>query len=533
MTRQRLGVIDIGSNTIRSLVVDAAPDGSWRVLDDEREVARLAAGLTRRGGLSARAVGRAVAALKRMSEIARARGVRRLSVVATSALRNAGNRRQFVERVRAATGLRVRVISGAEEAHLAFESAAQSFDLADRPCAVVDVGGGSTEVILAFGSHIQQVHSLSLGSVALTEEYLRSDPVKRREFKALRSEIRRQLKAARIEADPPPQSVIASGGTASALAQMVMARQGLEGRPAQGFELSQAEVQHVRRALLRRTLAERRHVPGLSSDRADIIIAGVSILYELLDHLNVNTLRVSAHGIRHAILNRMIARSRPRTVVPLRRRHRLAAAEAFARSLRFEEAHARQVRRIAMGVFDGLAGPLGMDHGARDLLAAAALLHDVGYVVGYRRHHKHSYRLIANAQLDGFTPREREVIALTARYHRRSAPNKRHRAWATLARGDRDLVRRLSAILRIADALDRRHSQGVREVRCRVTRHRVHLVLIASRELAVELHAAEAKAGLFRNVFGRALTLKAVRMAAAGRSAAAARPLRLLRRASA
>ena len=174
-----------------------------------------------------------------------------------------------------------------------------------------------------------------------------------------------------------------------------------------------------------------------------------------------------------------------------------------------------------------------MDHDARDLLAAAALLHDVGYVVGYRRHHKHSYRLIANAQLDGFTPREREVIALTARYHRRSAPSKRHRAWATLARADRDLVRRLSAILRIADALDRRHSQGVRDVRCRVTRHRVHLILIASRELAVELHAAEAKAGLFRNVFGRALTVKAIRMAAASRAAASARPLRLLRRASA
>src|SRR5207245_9891893 len=139
-------------------------------------------------------------------------------VVATRALGKAGNRRKFVERVRAATGLRVRVISGAEEAQLAFESAAESFDLADRPCAVADVGGGSTEVILAFGSHIQQVHSLSLGSVALTEEYLRSDPVKRREFKALRREIRRQLKAARIEADPPPQSVIASGGTASALA---------------------------------------------------------------------------------------------------------------------------------------------------------------------------------------------------------------------------------------------------------------------------------------------------------------------------
>src|SRR2546426_12032631 len=190
---------------------------------------RLAAGLDRQGRLSRAAMRRAVTALKRMAEIARARGVERMSVVATSAIRNAANRRQFVDRVRAETGLRVRVISEQEEAELAFESAARSFDLGDRPSAVADVGGGSTEVILALGSHIQQVHSLHLGSVALTEEFLRSDPVKRREFKAMRREVRRRIDEARIEADPPPQVVVASGGTATSVAQMVMARHGLAG----------------------------------------------------------------------------------------------------------------------------------------------------------------------------------------------------------------------------------------------------------------------------------------------------------------
>src|SRR3989442_11704013 len=180
MRRTLLGVVDIGSNTIRSLIVEAHPDGAFRTLDDEREVARLAAGLNRQGRLSPAAVRRAVTALKRMAEIGRARGVERMAGVATSAIRNAANRRPFVERVRAETGLRVRVISEQEEAELAFESAARSFDLGDRPCAVADVGGGSTEVILALGSHMQQVHSLHLGSVSLTEEFLRSDPVKRR-----------------------------------------------------------------------------------------------------------------------------------------------------------------------------------------------------------------------------------------------------------------------------------------------------------------------------------------------------------------
>jgi exopolyphosphatase/guanosine-5'-triphosphate,3'-diphosphate pyrophosphatase len=529
MKRAVLGVVDIGSNTIRSLIVEAMPDGTWRNLDDEREMARLAAGLTRQGRLTRAAMRRAVAALKRMAEIARARGVERLVVVATSAIRNAANRRQFVDRVRAETGLRVRVISEEEEAELAFESAARCFDLADRPCAVADVGGGSTEVILALGSHIQQVHSLRLGSVALTEEFVGSDPLRRREFKALRRDVRRRIEASRIEADPPPQFLVASGGTAAAVAQMVMSRQGLAGRPVQGFEMTQAELLHLHQALLRRSLAERREMPGLSPERADIIIAGVTILYELMAHLRVNVLRVSAQGIRHALLGRMIAR-RFRTVAPPSRPQRLASAEAFARSLRFEEAHGFQVQRLAVSIFDQTAEPLGLDPGGRDLLSAAALLHDVGYVVGFRGHHRHTYRLIAHAPLDGFTPREREIVALVARYHRRAGPRKKHRAWAALGRDDRLLVSQLAAVLRIADALDRRHSQRLKEIRCRVMKGRVRFAALSGFDLGVELHAAEEKSNLFRKVFGREVAFALARAGAAGRAAARPAKLRLVRR---
>jgi len=529
MKRTVLGVVDIGSNTIRSLIVEAAPDGALRTLDDEREVARLAAGLNRQGRLSRGAIGRAVTALQRMAEIARGRGVEGMSVVATSAIRNAANRRQFVDRVRAETGLRVRVISEQEEAELAFESAARSFDLGDHPCAVVDVGGGSTEVILALGSHIQQVHSLHLGAVVLTEGCPASDPMRRREFKAMRRRVRRAIDEAGIEAEPPPQFLIASGGTAATVAQMAMARQGLAGRPVQGFEMTQAELLHLREALLRRSLAERRGMPGLSPDRADIIIAGVIILYELMARLKVNALRVSAHGIRHALLNRMITRRFPGAGPPARPR-RLAAAEAFARSLHVEETHGRQVQRLAVSLFDQVCGPLDLDPGARDLLASAALLHDVGYVVAFRGHHKHTYRLIAHAQLDGFTPREREIIALVARYHRRTGPKKSHRGWAALGRGDRWLVRRLAAILRIADALDRRHSQRVLDVRCRLTRQKARFAVLSNIEPTVEMHAAEGKSNLFRKVFDRDVQFVALRARKAEREPASPPKLRLLRR---
>jgi exopolyphosphatase/guanosine-5'-triphosphate,3'-diphosphate pyrophosphatase len=372
-------------------------------------------------------------------------------------------------------------------------------------------------LILGLGSHIRQVFSLRLGCVGLTEEFLRSDPIKGKEFKRLRKEILHRIQAARIPVEIPPRFLIASGGTATAVAQMAMARHGNSGKPAQGFEVTQGELLHLRDSLVRRTLAERREMPGLSPDRADIIVAGVTILCELLLELKVNILKVSTRGIRHALLNRLMGRSFGEAGPASHQRRRLLAAESFARSLRFEQDHGDQVRRIALSMFDQLSLPLGLPPEGRDLLAAAALLHDVGYVISYRQHHKHSYHLIAHAHLDGFTPREREIVALVARYHRRSAPRRKHEAWAKLGPDDRKMVLRLSAILRVADALDRRHSRGVQEVRCRVRGRRVLLTLLSARDLSVEIHGAAQNAELFHRAFGKEVGFKTLPLRQASR----------------
>jgi exopolyphosphatase/guanosine-5'-triphosphate,3'-diphosphate pyrophosphatase len=355
--------------------------------------------------------------------------------------------------------------------------------------------------------------------VGLTEEYLRSDPTRGKEIKALRKAVREAIAAQRIAPDPSPQFVVTSGGTATAVAQMAMARQGLSGRSVQGFEMTQAELLHLRDALLRRTLDERRRMPGLAPDRADIIVAGVTILCEIMLHLKVNVLRVSPRGIRHALVNRLIGRVPGRAGLPPAHPQRLSAAESFGRSLRFEQDHGEQVRRIAVSLFDQLSAPLRLPAEGRDLLAAAALLHDVGYVVSYRQHHKHSYHLIAHANLDGFTPREREIIALIARYHRRSVPRKKHEEWAKLQRDDRKMVRQLSALLRIADALDRRHSLGIREVRCEADSRRVRLTLFAARNVDVEIHGAQAKSDLFQRVFDREVQFRTILSRGADRPA--------------
>ncbi len=506
MSRRPIGVIDIGSNAIRAMIVEPLPDGTYRILDDERAPIRLAAGMTKQGTLSKASMVRALEALRKIADIFRARGVVRRSVVATSAIRNARNRQDFVDQVRTFSGLRVRVISGQEEARLAFESAARNFNLTAQRCAVVDVGGGSTEVVLSVKNIIKDIHTLPIGSVVFTERFLTTDPVKKEEFRKLSKSIRKELKSSDIDLSVPPEIMIASGGTANALAQLAMARSGMSGRPAQGFEMTQADIRHLLEALLRRTTEERKKMSGLSPERADIIVAGAAILFEFMVFLKVNTLRVNSGGIRRALLQRMIDRMHGKKI-PITGRKRIEIVEAFGRAMGYEQPHSEHVRKISLSLFDELADPLDLDPDWRDLLESAAVLHDVGYAVGYRDHHKNSYHLIAHAPLEGFTPRERDLIGQVTRYHRGSLPRKKHASWKALSQEDREIVGKLAAILRIADALDRRHSQGIREVRCRVSDTRVQMALISTRNVDIEREAAIRKSDLFQLLFDRKLRL--------------------------
>lgn len=507
MKTQRAAVVDIGSNSIRSLIVEGMGDGNFRVLDDERELVRLASGITTRGYLSLAAMARAMKALGRMSEIIRARGVIHVAAVATSAVRLARNRKDFIDRVRMETGLRVRVISGEEEGQLAFESAASAFEFGDQPVAVADIGGGSAEIVLALGRNIQSISCLPIGAVRLTEQFLGSDPADPKEFKDLRKFVRKQIRGLGLVVEPAPQFLVASGGTATTLAQIAMSRSGLSGREAHGFEMTQADVVHVLEALLRRNMDQRRQMQGVPPDRADIIVAGVAALSEMMSELSVNILRVNTRGIRDALLRRLLRKSGaiPTTLKP---RDRMRAVERFGRGLRIERPHVDHVKSLALSIFDQLHRPLEVNPEARELLAAASLLHDIGYAVSFKGHHKHSYHLIVHASLEGFTPREKELIAQVARYHRGTPPTKRHEKWAALAKEDRLLVRQLAAFLRLADALDRRHTQRVQGVICRATPTRVRFVLSATVDVSVEIHTLQEKSNVFQKVFGRTLNVE-------------------------
>jgi exopolyphosphatase / guanosine-5'-triphosphate,3'-diphosphate pyrophosphatase len=522
----RLAAIDVGTNTIRLIVAEVQDDDTYRILDEEREMVRLGEKLDQTGRLSEAAVERALAAIGKMKAIADGFKITELRAIATSAVREAANGPGFVREVMRQHKVRIDVISGEEEAQLAFRSAARHFDLQGRSTAVVDIGGGSVEVILSAGTAIDQVYSLPLGAVRVTERLVRSDPLRDKHWKQMKQEIDRTIRGAIRQPAHRAEIMVGSGGSFTALAHMSKwEREGRHGS-VQGYVLTPAEIIHLVGRLREAPLEARRQMPGLSPDRADIILAGASVISRLVKRLDTEQILVNERGIRDGLLLRMIAELPGRTSVAQlpQSGNRIEWARHFARKARSNERHCEQVATLALQIFDGLKARYGLPASSRDLLQAAALLHDIGYLISHSKHHKHAYHLIMHGDLPGFSPREVELIANIARYHRRAFPKKRHENLTALSADERRLIGRLSGILRIADGLDRTHSQSVAGVKVRAVSGGLRLNIYASTSPEVERADAERKSDLFRKAFDTELELvwrpspTAARVNGAGRS---------------
>lgn len=509
-----LAAIDIGTNSIRLVIARATPDGEYRVLDDEKEITRLGKGLAEHNRLDTDAMHRSVEAIARMKEIALGYNVAQLRAIATCAVREAQNGPEFVDLVAERAGLMLEVISAEHEARLAYRSAAHAFDLSAATAAIVDIGGGSTEVVIASQGVIEQIATLRLGAVRLTEQFAGvAEPEHEKAFRAMWRAIRRHLKEHLGRPASPPQFIVGTGGTFTTLAAISSLR-GKGDAPigallpfaVKGYEMQRSEVRHQLDHLRKLSIRARARVPGLPPDRAEIIVAGIAIADRVMNHMGVNTLRVLDRGIRDGLILEMIDDHFPRLEARASQSSdRWAAVRRFASKCRYEGEHSNHVADLALQIFDqlgrqrpGLFTQDGADPlRARDLLKAAAILHDVGYFVNYAKHHKHSYHLIVHSDLAGFPQHDLELIANIARYHRRAAPKRKHAHFAALEEADRTLVRRLAAILRIAVGLDRTHTQAIERIYLVVTDTDAVFTLEARAEPEVDIWGAQQKSRLF------------------------------------
>lgn len=505
----RIAAIDIGSNSIHMLVVErgaAGAPGSYQVLARERDMVRLGKSALADGALSGKAMRKGLEALLKMTTLAHLKGAGEIVAVATSAVREAANGDEFLAQVRALTGLQVRVLSGEEEGTLIFRAVQHAVDLSQDTVVLADVGGGSTEWCVSRRGDLRSVQSVPLGSLRSAAR-LDGNPPAARSMERLRRELRDGL--AKLKKPKKIDRLIATSGTAACCGDLADLFAGREGGAMVGGlrELRLRDLASVLSRLRTLTVREIASLAPVGPARASSILAGAILLEELAARAGVDRLFLCDRALREGLVLESLGAPAAQAPVAgeVRRRQVVDLASRAPGML----AHMQQVAHLAVRLFDITAAVHGLGEREREWLEFAALLHDIGYSIHFERHHKHSHYLITTADLDGFDPREIEVIAEVARYHRGAPPRARHASFAALRSWQQRAIERLAALLRVANALDRTHATRVVELYASLKGRREVVVEVMSPfEVDLELAAARHRASQFDRVFGRRLTFR-------------------------
>jgi exopolyphosphatase/guanosine-5'-triphosphate,3'-diphosphate pyrophosphatase len=508
---ERLAVIDLGSNSFR-LVVFMAGSGWWRRTDEIYEPVRIGEGLMASGRLGEEPMQRALATLDVFSHFCRAAGldVGSVDAVATSAIRDAENAAGFLERARACLGLPIRVLSREQEARYGYLAAVNSTTLRDG--SVLDLGGGSMQLVRVRERLIADSGSWQLGTVRMSERFLPPNgPAKRKQLEELRAHVAAELAQAKWLGEAQRAGgggrLVGIGGTVRNLAAAAQRAAGLPSNGVQGMVIERDALEELVQRLAALPAAERASVPGIKPARADLILAGAVVVQGVLAAGGFEALETTEAGLREGVFFERLLADREQ---PLFEDVRRASVLNMAAQYHVNGEHTEHVAALALGMFDELAqlGLHGGDPRERELLWAACMLHDIGMSIDYDDHHKHSRYLILNGGLPGFSPVETAIIAQAARYHRKGMPAAGPMS-ALFSEDDLARLDRCATLLRLAEDLERSRDQLVRSTHLELHDGEVELRLIADGESAVPRWAAGRERELFARAFHRDLLVAA------------------------
>ena len=507
----RVAAVDVGSNSIHMVVAEVEADGRFHVLDRAKDMVRLGGRTHNQGLLSQEALDNGVRTLTAFRTLADRLGVTRVQAVATSAVREAANGGDFIRRVKDEVGWRVKVIQGFEEARLIYLGVRHATDLAaESPTLILDIGGGSVELILVENGEATWLDSLKLGVARLTDRFLQKDPPRSQDLAAMTAMIDRELDGARKEmilsrGKVAARRVIGTSGTMLNLIALAAHRSGESAdAKSRNVVVNADEFSKLRRQICRSDRTERLKIKGLDARRVDLIVAGACVADRVLDVFGAQTVTPCTWALREGVLLDFIGRHQKGIEEVARYENpRVRSVMRLVRHLGGSSQHGSQVAHLALRIYDQLAGGLELRPPAREWLQYAAQLHDIGHHIAHKNHHRHSQYLIANGDLLGFEPYEIDIIALIARYHRKSTPKESDAEFAGVTLDLKPTVRALSAILRVADSLDRSHFGVVQDVIVRFDRDAVTFLLdTGENDAALEIWEAEQRSKPLRQVLG-------------------------------
>lgn len=498
---QRVGIIDLGSNTTRLIVMACTSPHSFRLVDEVSRPVRLAEGVGADQRLQLIPMQRAIEVLRMFHTFCQSTNVQHLVAVGTSAVREAANQEEFLERLQRQAGLRLRILSGEEEAYYGYLGVVNATTMASGY--VVDIGGGSTEVTEVYERRFSRSFSKPVGTVRLSERFVHSDPISKRDFRTLeQGAVDAFADLTWLQASAGAM-MVGVGGTIRNLARIDQKRTNHPLGRIHAYTLTLDALESIIN-LLRRSNADRRAtIPGLSRDRVHLILPGAIILRQLMARGNFDALTVSGSGLREGLFYEHFLKGQSPPLIPDVRRF---SVDNLARLCAYEPAHVHRVTELTLSLFDQFRPLHGYGAWERELLSYAATLHDIGVQVGYYDHHKHSAYLVVHSALNGFTHREIALLALLVRLHRKGSVDVREYR-GVLNQDDEERAARLGSFLRIAEYLERSKSQVVQGVEIDLEADPIRVAVQANGDATVEIWAANDRANLFRSAFGRDMTL--------------------------
>lgn len=497
---ERVGIIDLGSNTTRLIVMTYTPHHSFRLTDEVRETVRLAEGIGSDGYIQPVPMARGVAAMKLFANYCKSTGVERVVPTATSAVREAANQEAFLEAVEREAGLQMRVLSAQEEAYYGYLGTINALPLNDA--FLVDIGGGSTQVTMIRGRGFVQSFSYPLGALRISDRYVHSDPISNKEFKALEQAAVSAFANLDWLRDTRTTTLAGIGGTIRTLAEMDMKARNHSLDHVHGYVMRRDSLEELVERMRSMTVKQREELPGLGRDRADLILGGAMLLRQLMRQGDFEAISASGYGLREGLFfEQLLVGEDP----PLFADQRSFSIQNLARVYAYEAIHANKVRELTLSLFDQLRTLHGYGEWERELLGYAALIHDIGTTVSYYDHHKHGEYLVLNSALLGFSHREIVLLAKFVRYHRKGdvvLDDYRD----ILDPGDGERIAKLAALLRLAEFLERRKSQVVQRLTVEIGEE-VHVATTVLGDASIEIWDANRGSRLFRKAYGRNMVI--------------------------
>ena len=493
------------------LAAEVVAEGRLETLAEDREVTRLGESVFRRGQVSPEALDQMARVLRRMAETLRQTNVTVVRAVATSAMRDARNQEEALLRAQLALGgVRPEIISGAEEARLIHLGVQTRWPHPTETIFIIDIGGGSAEIIESKGGQAVSAVSKPVGAVRLTEMFFQEDPPTRDAIQQFTEYVGEKIGSLRSRTRPLTfDRVIVTAATAAAVVRALHAKPASDRDQIDRLSVKTRDVRELFRSLGSKSLRERQILTGIGARRAEIIVAGCGALAIILEAMGAETCTYSAAGVRDGVIADLAARAAQFDRARLDA-EQLSSVRTLASRCNVDLDHVERVALLAGRLFDDLAPLHGLEARYGGLLEAAAYLHDIGHFISSTRHHRHSFYVVANSDLPAFDVDERMFVANLCRYHRKNMPKPGQENFRELDRKQQEALLRLIPILRIADSLDRSHRRIVEGVSAKVDGEVATIGLEAKEDAALEAWAARQHGDVFTLVYGRKLKVAAL-----------------------